>query len=94
MKKRVTALSLCLMMVASLAVGCGNSSEEAAEETATVEDTSLADVLEKGELLVGMCPEYPPFESITESGEIEGFDVDPVSYTHLTLQVLTTVTLI
>ena len=76
MKKRVTALSLCLMMVASLAVGCGNSSEEAAEETATVEDTSLADVLEKGELLVGMCPEYPPFESITESGEIEGFDVD------------------
>ena len=40
-------------------------------------DTSLSKVTEKGELVVGFCAQYPPFESKNEkTGEFEGFDVD------------------
>lgn len=48
--------------------GCGNSETK---------DTSWQNVKNKGELVVGMCAEYPPFESRNEkTNEIEGFDVD------------------
>lgn len=75
MKKfaKVLTLILCIGLIAAFACGC--SSNEATEE-ATGEDTSLSAVTEKGELLVGMCPEYPPFEVVNEEGVIEGFDVD------------------
>ena len=62
----VLVLSMCML------AACGGGSEESAPE----EDTSLADLQSKGTMQVGMCPEYPPFESINEDGEIEGFDVD------------------
>jgi polar amino acid transport system substrate-binding protein len=40
-------------------------------------DTSLSKVNERGELVVGFCAQYPPFESKNEkTGEFEGFDVD------------------
>lgn len=39
--------------------------------------TSLSKVNERGELVVGFCAQYPPFESKNEkTGEFEGFDVD------------------
>lgn len=67
-------LSVLFVLVMSLCVltACGGGSGEAAPE----EDTSLADLQSKGVMQVGMCPEYPPFESINADGEIEGFDVD------------------
>jgi polar amino acid transport system substrate-binding protein len=41
------------------------------------DDRSTLDiVLERGELIVGMEPEFPPFESKNEKGEFVGFDVD------------------
>lgn len=40
-------------------------------------DTSLSKITDKGELVVGFCAQYPPFESKNEkTGEFEGFDVD------------------
>ena len=40
-------------------------------------DTSLAKVKEAGELTVGFCAQYPPFESKNEkTNEFEGFDID------------------
>lgn len=42
-----------------------------------VSDTSLAKVKEAGELTVGFCAQYPPFESKNEkTNEFEGFDID------------------
>ncbi|WP_440977744.1 ABC transporter substrate-binding protein [Sedimentibacter sp. LTW-03] len=37
-------------------------------------DTSLQSIIDSKVLRVGMCPEYPPFESINENNEIVGFD--------------------
>ncbi|WP_207264715.1 basic amino acid ABC transporter substrate-binding protein [Desulfovibrio sp. Huiquan2017] len=38
--------------------------------------TTLDKVMEKGVITVGNSPDYPPFESIGDSGERVGFDVD------------------
>lgn len=48
---------------------------------APVEDTSLADIIEKGELHVGFEAGYPPFEMVNATtSEFEGFDVDIIEY--------------
>lgn len=40
-------------------------------------DSSLKKVSDKGEIVVGFCAQYPPFESKNEkTGQFEGFDVD------------------
>lgn len=39
-------------------------------------DNSWNKIKEKGELVVGFCAQYPPFEFKTETGELKGFDVD------------------
>ncbi len=84
MKKKVAAVLLGVVMAAGLMAGCGKGEEQPkeeisgteTEEEAGGEDTSLADIQKKGVMTVGMCPEYPPFETINSSGEIEGFDAD------------------
>lgn len=40
-------------------------------------DSSLQKVADKGEMAVGFCAQYPPFESKNEqTGNFEGFDID------------------
>jgi polar amino acid transport system substrate-binding protein len=75
MKLKKVSVVLISLLVAMLFVigGCG----EKAAEQGQVSDTSWTAVKEKGELVVGMCAQYPPFESINEdTKEPEGFDVD------------------
>jgi len=77
--KRFKFLAMVLFLVLSVFVlaGCGGTDESAGYgEEADEVDASLQTVLDKGVLRVGLCPEYPPFESIDESGEIVGFDPD------------------
>ena len=45
-----------------------------AEEAA---DASLKEIKDKGTLVVGLCAQYPPFESVNDkTGQVEGFDAD------------------
>lgn len=82
MKKKVLAVLLGAVLASALMTGCQKGEEPEAENSKTEEsesggeDTSLADIQEAGVMKVGMCPEYPPFETINSSGEIEGFDAD------------------
>jgi polar amino acid transport system substrate-binding protein len=39
-------------------------------------DNSWERIKEKKELVVGFCAQYPPFEFKSETGELQGFDVD------------------
>ena len=73
MKKKLS-LVLILALCAILAFGC--SSKPAGDVDSETEDTSLSAGIDRGELRIGMCPEYPPFESIATDGTIEGFDCD------------------
>lgn len=78
-KKLVGLLLMCAMTV-SLMAGCGSKEEENNTETneseTQQEDTSWTDIEKEGTLKIGMCPEYPPFESVNDNGDIEGFDAD------------------
>ena len=40
------------------------------------QDLSWDKISKKGEIVVGFCAQYPPFESKTKSGDFIGFDVD------------------
>jgi polar amino acid transport system substrate-binding protein len=55
-----------LLLCLALLVGCKGKDDR----------STLDIVLERGELIVGLEPEFPPFESKNERGEIVGFDVD------------------
>ncbi len=48
-----------------------------ATSTTALAENSWSRVKEKGKMVVGLCAQYPPFESKNEkTGELEGFDVD------------------
>jgi ABC-type amino acid transport substrate-binding protein len=81
--KRFKLLALVLVLAVSVfaLAGCGGTDGNSAEiknsaekENTAPSDTSLQMVLDSGVLRVGLCPEYPPFESINKKNEIVGFD--------------------
>lgn len=79
MKKSMVAVLLLIALALTLAVSGCATKVEATAETPTEQaagDGSWKAVEDKGELVVGMCAEYPPFESRDAAGTPEGFDVD------------------
>lgn len=81
--KKAIAILLVLMLIFSLAA-CSSKPQENSSTNDTAEtsaqnenkDSSWTKVQEKGELVVGNCPEYPPFSSRNANNQIEGFDAD------------------
>ncbi|KAF1084775.1 ABC transporter arginine-binding protein 1 precursor [Sporotomaculum syntrophicum] len=72
---KLLVMALVVVLSAFALAGCGSSDQKAGDATNTGStDASLQTVLDRGVLRVGMCPEYPPFESINENNEIVGFD--------------------
>lgn len=80
--KKVTVFLLLLVLSFTLVLsGCGKKETVQTDTTKKAEETtkdqSWDKVKEKGELVVGLCAEYAPFESRNEkTGEVEGFDAD------------------
>ena len=66
MKKLVKLLLVGLMSLTCVA--CSNNDKE---------DTVWTDqLIKEGQLVVGISPDYPPYETIDENGNMVGFDVD------------------
>ena len=68
-------LFLIVLVVALLTFAlsaCSSTPKKEADKS--VSDESLKNVTDSKVLRVGMCPEYPPFESINQKNEIVGFD--------------------
>ena len=63
MKKFLCVLMTAVMMLALLS-GCGASGK------------TLAQVQEAGKLTVASSPDFPPFESLGENGEVFGIEID------------------
>ncbi|MCB2289688.1 ABC transporter substrate-binding protein [Clostridium sp. CS001] len=78
-KKFTMVAIVSIFSVAFIMGGCGKKQEVATKKDTTqeVKEQSWDKVKQKGELTVGLCAEFAPFESRNEkTGEIEGFDVD------------------
>lgn len=81
---------LFLLIGLMLLIGCSGSGGQSSQkekadsaapanagQAASASDGSWSKVKNKGELVVGFCAAYPPFESRNEkTKEFEGFDVD------------------
>ena len=65
--KKILALVLAMLLVVSLFAACGGK---------TTEDNSLQAVLDKGELVIGTSPDFPPFENLNDDGSITGIEID------------------
>ncbi len=60
-----------------MAMGIAALIAVAVTATNALADDSFQKVRDRGELTVGLCAQYPPFESKNEkTGELEGFDID------------------
>ena len=64
MLKKVFALCLVVIMVAACLTACGT-------KTLTVEDIQKA-----GKLVIGTSPDFPPFESLSDDGKVEGIEIE------------------
>lgn len=73
MKKRVIAVLMAVAMTATMFTGCGEKAKDKGGDGA---DTSLEYVKEKGTLVVGLDPAFPPMGFMDENQEIVGFDID------------------
>jgi polar amino acid transport system substrate-binding protein len=70
--KKLIALLLAVLMIASLAA-CGNSS--AKETQAPNADTGL-NTIEPGKLIMSTNAAFPPYEMVADDGSFEGIDVE------------------
>ena len=64
MLKKVLALTLALILMLACMTGCGS-------KALTVESVQKA-----GKLIIGTSPDFPPFESLTTTGDVEGIEID------------------
>lgn len=75
MKKITSIILAALLVVCCVLSGCTTTPAPAPAPEANA-DESLAKVLEKGELVVGLDIAFPPMGFQDENNEIVGFDVD------------------
>ena len=64
MLKKIFALSLAIIMIMVCMTACGS-------KALTVESVQKA-----GKLTIGTSPDFPPFESLTNEGKVEGIEID------------------
>lgn len=62
--KKILAVILAALMIATMLVGCGAKGK------------TLAQVKETGKLVVATSPDFPPFEGLGEGGAVEGIEID------------------
>lgn len=65
------AIIICMGLVA-----CGTNDNGKSTSSSKNDDSSWKDIQKKGEVIVAMCPEYPPFSMRDKKGGMEGFNVD------------------
>jgi polar amino acid transport system substrate-binding protein len=72
---RITlSILLILAFVVSVAAGC--SSKPAPAPAPVKEKTMFEKIKEAGVITVGNSPDYPPFETVDDKGNVIGFDID------------------
>ncbi len=75
MKKTVSA-ALCSAMALALAACSSNTASSTASTSSAASSTAASTNEPETTILIGISPDYPPYESKSSSGEMEGFDLE------------------
>lgn len=67
--KRFIFLAVLVMLIVSLLAACGGGKPA----------NKLEEIKQKGEMVVGTSPDYPPFEYVDSAGAITGFDIELIN---------------
>ena len=62
--KKILALLMATLLIVGCMVGC------------SPKGATLAEVKEKGELVIATSPDFPPFESLDENGNVIGIEIE------------------
>ncbi len=77
MKKKIGILLVLTLLLGAFAIGCGGQSEDPNDVGDDVDqDLSLANIQDKGVLVLGCDDGFPPMGFRDKSGNIVGFDID------------------
>lgn len=68
MKKTLLLIVTIVLAISIMAVGC--------QKQATQDGTFNDELQAAGKIIVGTSPDYPPFESLDEAGNLIGFDIE------------------
>ncbi|MFH0875031.1 MAG: ABC transporter substrate-binding protein [archaeon] len=74
MKKNYYYYLVCLVAMALFIAGCAKTEQAKTQEQ--ISDRSLLNVKERGKLIIGIDPDFPPMRLIDNSGNLVGYDVD------------------
>lgn len=77
-KKIKVLLFLALVVMILTFTGCANTNNNSSQdETGLQKDvTELDKIKEKGVIVMATSPDYPPFETVDDAGNVVGFDID------------------
>ncbi|MCT4621644.1 MAG: amino acid ABC transporter substrate-binding protein [Marinisporobacter sp.] len=81
MKKKMMLLLIGLLMMSMMLAGCGAKETAKADESEQTKvseekDSSLEEIKEKGEFVLGLDDSFPPMGFRDEKGDVVGFDID------------------
>ena len=79
MKKMISAALSALLAMSLTACGSSSSSSSAASSSsAPAASEAPAASAESKNIIIAMSPDYPPFDDLTTSGDLTGFDYDTI----------------
>ena len=62
--KKALVIALCMILALTALTGCGSSG------------TTLKSVQKAGELVIASSPDFPPFESLSSDGSVDGIEIE------------------
>ncbi|MGE5674426.1 MAG: ABC transporter substrate-binding protein [Mycobacterium leprae] len=75
--KRIVTAAVAAVLAVGLLAGCGAKPAPSDNKTQAQSTTPTLDKIKKdGKLVIGTSPDYPPFESLDNSNNVIGFDID------------------
>ncbi len=75
--KRLTSILAAILIMGLMFTGCENKQEaDQGQEAEKAPVTALEQIKKAGEISIATNPDYPPFETIDDEGNVIGFDID------------------
>ncbi len=75
--KKLTSILAAILIISLALTGCENKQETTqTQEPEKAPVTALDKIKEVGEISIATNPDYPPFETIDDQGNVIGFDID------------------